>query len=96
MHARGPTEQSSNVLHLQLTSELECSTLLLMENHFNNCIEAIHGVQNYNKTKTKHTGVEAKVNHDTQFYTIKGRVGVPPPPLLPPSPITFETVDEIL
>ena len=32
--------------------------------------------------------VQAKVNHDTQFYRIKGGVGVPPP-----SPIT---VDEIL
>ena len=43
--------------------------------------------------------VEAKVNHDTQFYRIKGGVGVPLLPLLPPpppSPITFETVDEIL
>ena len=36
----------------------------------------------------KHIVVEAKVNHDTQFYRIKGGVGVPPP-----SPIT---VDEIL
>ena len=46
------------------------------------------------KTTTKHIVVEAlKVNHDTQFYRIKGGVGVPPPP---PSPITFERVDEIL
>ena len=29
MHSRGPTEQSSDVLHLQGTSALECSTLLL-------------------------------------------------------------------
>ena len=29
MHSRGPTEQSSDVLHLQGTSDLECSTLLL-------------------------------------------------------------------
>ena len=29
----------------------------------------------------------------TQFYRIKGEVGVSPSP---PSPITFETVDEIL
>ena len=31
--------------------------------------------------------VEAKVNHETQFYRIKGEVGVPPNP----SPITFES-----
>ena len=29
MHSRGPTEQSSDVLHLQGTIALECSTLLL-------------------------------------------------------------------
>ena len=29
MHSRGPTEQSSNVLHTQGTSALGCSTLLL-------------------------------------------------------------------
>ena len=54
---------------------------------------AIHGVQNYNKTEAKHIAAEAKVNHDTQFYKIKGRGGVPPPPQ---SPMTFEMVDEIL
>ena len=29
MHSRGPTEQSSNVLHTNGTSALGCSTLLL-------------------------------------------------------------------
>ena len=40
----------------------------------------IHGVQNYSKTEAKHAHIvtEAKVNHDTQFYRIKGRGGVPP------------------
>ena len=38
--------------------------------------------------------VEAKVKHDTQFYGIKGEVGVPPPP--PPLPITFKRVYEML
>ena len=56
----------------------------------------MHGVQNYNKTKAKHIVAEAKINHDTQFYKIKGEGGggVPPPP--PQSPMTFERVDEIL
>ena len=40
--------------------------------------------------------MEAKVNHDTQFYRIKGAVGVQTPLPLTPSPLTFETVDEIL
>ena len=34
----------------------------------------MHGVQNYNKTEAKHIVVEDKVNHDTQFYGIKGGV----------------------
>ena len=37
--------------------------------------------------------VEAKVNHETQFYRIKDGVGVPPSS--PPSPITFQRVYEI-
>ena len=41
----------------------------------------------------KHIVVEAKVNHDTHFYRIKGGFRVPP---LTPSPITFETANEIL
>ena len=45
----------------------------------------MHGVQNYNKTEAKHIVAEAKVNHNTQFYRIKGggggRVPPPPPPL---------------
>ena len=45
----------------------------------------MHGVQNYNKTEAKHIVVAAKVNHDTQFYRIKGRAECPPPP---PPPIT--------
>ena len=76
---------------LSLKFLLHMTNSFIKENHFNNGIQAIRGVQNYNKTWTKHIVVEAKVNHDTQFYTIKGRVGV-----LPPSSITFETVDEIL
>ena len=47
----------------------------IKENHFNNCIEAIHGVQNYNKSEAKHIVAEAKVNNDTQFYRIKGGGG---------------------
>ena len=53
--------------------------------------------KNYNKTQAKDVVAEAKVNHDTQFYRIKGGVGVPlPPPPPPPSPMTFERVDQIL
>ena len=48
------------------------TTFFVKEKHFNNCIQAIHGVQNYNKTEAKHIVAEAKVNHDTQFYRIKG------------------------
>ena len=40
--------------------------------------------------------MEAKVNHDTQFYRIKGAVGVQTSLPLTTSPLTFETVDEIL
>ena len=40
---------------------------------------AVHGVENYNKTEAKHIVVEAKVNHGTQYYRIKGGGGVPPP-----------------
>ena len=36
--------------------------------------------ENYNETEPKHIVAEAKVNHDTQFYRIKGGGGVPPPP----------------
>ena len=36
---------------------------------------------------------EAKGNHDTQFYRIKGGGAVPRLP--PPSPMTFERVDKI-
>ena len=32
------------------------------------------------KTEAKHIVLQAKVNHDTQFYRIKGGVGVPPSP----------------
>ena len=45
----------------------------------NLCI-SLDEVQNCNKTEAKHIVTEAKVNHDTQFYRIKGRGGVPPPP----------------
>ena len=38
-----------------------------------------------NKTEAKHIVAEAKVNHDTQFYRVKGGRRVPPPP---PPPIT--------
>ena len=49
------------------------------------------------KTTTKLKQSTLCWNHDTQFYRIKGGVGVPPPPPPPPpSPITFEIVDEIL
>ena len=44
------------------------------------------------QTEAKHIVVEAKVNHYTQFYRIKGGGGVPPLQ----SPKTFERVDEIL
>ena len=40
----------------------------------------MHGVENYNKTEVKHIVVEAKVNHGTQYYRLKGGGGVPPPP----------------
>ena len=40
------------------------------------------------KTEAKHIVVEAKVNHDTQFYRINSGGGVPPP-------ITSERADEI-
>ena len=39
----------------------------------------MNGVQNYNKTEAKHVA-EAKVNHDTQFFRIRGGGGVPPLP----------------
>ena len=45
----------------------------------------------YNKTEGKHIVAEAKVNHYTQFYRIKGEGGVPPQSLM-----TFERVDKIL
>ena len=32
------------------------------------------------ETEAKHIVAEAKLNHDTQFYRIKGGGGVPPPP----------------
>ena len=48
------------------------------------------------KTEAKHIVVEAKVNHDTQFYRIKGGDEVSPLPPRPQSPMTFERVDEIL
>ena len=41
------------------------------------------------QTEAKHIVAEAKLNHDTQFYRIKGEGGVPPSP---PSP----RVDKIL
>ena len=47
------------------------------------------------KTEAKHIVAEAKVNHDTQFYRIKGGDEVSPLPP-PQSPMTFERVDEIL
>ena len=40
-----------------------------------------------NKTEAKHIVAEAKVNHDTQFYRIKGR-GWSAPNHPPPPPIT--------
>ena len=70
--------------NLNLKLLLHMTIFFVKENHFNNCIQAIHGVQNYNKTEAKHIVAEAKVNHDTQFYRIKGGGGVPP------SPMTFE------
>ena len=36
-------------------------------------------------TEAKHIVAEAKLNHSTQFYSIKGGGGVPSPPP-PPSP----------
>ena len=52
----------------------------------------MHEVQNYTKTEAKHIlVVEAKVNHDTQFYRIKRGGGVS----LFPSPITFERADDM-
>ena len=32
------------------------------------------------QTEAKHIVAETKLNHDTQFYRIKGGGGVPPPP----------------
>ena len=60
----------SGLLSLKLLLHMTIS--FIEEDHFNYCIEAIHGVQNYNKTEAKHIVAEAKVNHDTQFYRIKG------------------------
>ena len=34
------------------------------------------------KPEAKHIALETKVNHDTQFYRIKGGVGMPPPPIM--------------
>ena len=68
----------SGLLSLKLLLHMTIS--FIEENPFNNCIQAIHGVQNYNKTESKHIVAETKVNHDTQFYRIKGGGGVPPPP----------------
>ena len=45
------------------------------------------------KLKQSTLGQRPKVNHDTQYYRIKGGGGVPPSPS---SPMTFERVDEIL
>ena len=70
------------------------TTSFIKENNFDNCILAIRGVQNYNKSEAEHIMAEAKVNHDTQFYRRKGGDEVPPPPP-PQSTITFERVDEI-
>ena len=40
-------------------------------------MQAIDGVQNYNKTEAKYIVVDAKVNHYTQFYKIQSKGGVP-------------------
>ena len=85
----------SGLLSLKLL--LHMTTLFVKENNFNNCMQAIHRVQNYNKTEAKHIVAVAKVNHDTQFYGIKGEAKAEfPPPPPPPSPMTFERVDEFL
>ena len=69
------------------TFSLRRTTLIVAYN-------SIHEVQNYNKTEAKHIVAEAKVNHDTQFYRIKGEAKAESPN--PPSPMTFERVDEML
>ena len=85
---------------LTLSGLLSIKFLLQMTTSFiksnsNDC-KAMHGVQNY-ISKLKQNRLrreEAKINHKTQFYRIKGGGGVPSP--LAPTPIIFARVDEIL
>ena len=73
------------LLHTTISFSLRRTILIIAYKLY-----AIHGVQSYNKTEAKHIMAEAKVNHDTQVYRIKGGSEVPPTP----SPMIFERVDE--
>ena len=67
------------------------------ENHFNNYMEAIHGVENYNKTEAKHIVAEAAINNGTQHYRITLlKILLPSDRICTWSWMNFERVDKIL